>query len=50
MGDDVNGARMSGVEGERATRYLFGTTILAVLLEGDVLLSPRCRFPVRVID
>ena len=35
MGDDVNGARMSGIEGERATRYLFGTTILAVLLEAE---------------
>ena len=35
MGDDVNGAWMSGIEDERATRYLFGTTILAVLLEGE---------------
>jgi hypothetical protein len=35
MGDDVNSAWMSWVEDERATRYFFGTTILAVLLEGE---------------
>ena len=33
--DDVNGARMAGVDGERASRGLFGTTILAVLLQGE---------------
>ena len=35
MGDDVNGARMPGVEGKRATRHLFGTTILTVLLKAE---------------
>ena len=35
MGDDVNGARMAGIEEERATRYLFGTTTLTVLLERE---------------
>src|SRR6516164_4391889 len=33
--DDVNGTGMSRVEGERPTRYLFSTTILGVLLEGE---------------
>ena len=35
MGDDMNGARMARIEAKRAMRYLFGTTILAVLLEGE---------------
>ncbi len=51
MGDDVNGARMSGVERERAARHLFSTTILAVLLEGepvhrkDARVAGRCSLP-----
>ena len=53
MGDDVNGARMSGIEGERAPRHLFGTTILAVLLEGervhrkDARVAGHCGVPFR---
>ena len=35
MCDDVNGARMSWVDGERAARHFFGTTVLAVLLEAE---------------
>jgi hypothetical protein len=35
MSDDMNGAWMSWVEGERATRYLFGTAILTVLFEAE---------------
>ncbi len=35
MGDNVNGARMSGVEGKCAPRCLFGATILTVLLEAE---------------
>src|SRR5262249_32336096 len=35
MGDDVNSSWMSGVECQRATRYLFGAVILAVLLETE---------------
>ena len=51
MGDDVNGAWMSGIKDERATRYLFGTTILAVLLEGecvhrkDARIAWQCGMP-----
>ncbi len=35
MRDDVNGARMPGVESERTTRHLFCATILAVLLKAE---------------
>src|SRR5262249_50789189 len=35
MGDDVNGAWMSGIESERAPRNLLGTAILAVLLQAE---------------
>jgi hypothetical protein len=35
MGDDVNRARMSGIERERAARHPFGAMILAVLLEAE---------------
>jgi hypothetical protein len=53
MGDDVNGAWMSGIEDERATRYLFGTTILTLLLEResihrkDARVAGHCGFPFR---
>ena len=35
MGDGVDGTCMSGIECQRTTRDLFGTTILPVLLEGE---------------
>src|SRR5690349_2817991 len=53
MGDDVNGAWMSGIKDERAPRYLFGTTIVAVLLEGecvhrkDARIAGHAGFPFR---
>src|SRR5437660_1254902 len=53
MDDDMNGARMSGVEGERATRGLLGLTVLTVFLEPecihrkDARVAGRRGFPSR---
>jgi hypothetical protein len=35
MGNDMNGAWISGLEGECAARYLFGTTMLTGFLESE---------------
>src|SRR5215470_6008956 len=35
VGDDMNCAGMMGVEGQGATRHLFGAAILAILFEAE---------------
>src|SRR6266700_246622 len=35
MDDDVNGARMLGVDGERATPSFLGATVLTIFLEAE---------------
>ena len=47
VSDDMDGARMAGVEGERPTRRLFGLSILAVLLEAEGVHRKQARVVAR---
>jgi hypothetical protein len=43
MGDDVNCARMLGVEGQRAPRHLFGAAVLAILFQAESIERKNAR-------